>query len=100
MGKGAAQPIHSMHKYTLSVLLAACTAAATTCVTADDWTAVKLRGGVFTYVNDHWVQVRRGDVVPDGQVVRTQQNGRVVFARGAEQVQLGGDTQITITDKN
>jgi hypothetical protein len=68
-------------------------------VLADDWVAAKAYG-VFTYIDDHWVPVHRGDVVPDGQVVRTQANGRVLFVRGAEQVALSGDTQVMINDRD
>jgi hypothetical protein len=67
---------------------------------ADDWVAVKLRGAVFAFVDGSWVQLHRGDVVPDDRVVRTQPSGRVTFARGAETIDLGPSTQIQIFDKN
>ena len=68
--------------------------------TADNWTATKLRGGVFVWTNDDWQQIGRGQVVPDGTVMRTQRNGRVTLARGEETVALGPDTQIDVIDKD
>jgi hypothetical protein len=64
-------------------------------VLADDWVAEKLRGGVFVFVNDGWVQLRRGDVVPDGEVLRTQPSGR-----GKETVTVGPETQTQILDRD
>jgi ferric-dicitrate binding protein FerR (iron transport regulator) len=67
---------------------------------ADDWVAQKLRGGVFTLIGGTWVQLERGDVVPDRQVVRTQNNGRVSLVRGAETVDVGPNSQVEIVDKD
>ena len=44
---------------------------------ADDWVATKLRGIVLTLVDDKWVKLNRGDVVPDARAVRTLRSGRV-----------------------
>ena len=67
---------------------------------ADDWTAVKLRGVVLHLVEGEWVKMARGDVVPDGDVIRTLAGARVDMQRGAEMVTLGGDTQVQIFDKD
>ena len=69
-------------------------------VLADNWTAIKLRGAVYTLVNDSWVQLARGDVVPDDRIIRTAPNARVQFARGKETIDLGPDTQIRIFDRD
>ena len=66
---------------------------------ADDWQAFKLRGGVFAFVDDAWMQMGRGDVVPDDRIIRTAPNGRVQFRRGAETIDLGPNTQIRIFDR-
>ena len=67
---------------------------------ADDWVAEKLRGGVFTFVGGGWVQLHRGDVVPDGQPIRTQNNGYITLVRGAEVVELQPSGQLEIIDKD
>ena len=67
---------------------------------ADDWTAIKLRGAVFAFVNESWVQLARGDVVPDDRIIRTAPNARVQFARGKETIDLGPNTQIRIFDRD
>jgi uncharacterized membrane protein YgcG len=67
---------------------------------ADDWIAAKLRGPVFTKVNGDWVQLHRGDVVPDRQAIRTLTAGRVTLVRGEESIALGPDTEIEIVDKD
>ncbi|MBU1176544.1 MAG: FecR family protein [Alphaproteobacteria bacterium] len=66
---------------------------------ADDWQAVKLRGGVFALVGEAWVQLARGDVVADERIIRTAPNGRVQFIRGNETIDLGPNTQIRIYDR-
>lgn len=66
---------------------------------ADDWQAIKLRGAVFAFVEQSWVQLARGDVVPDERIIRTAPNGRVQFKRGNETIDLGPDTQIRIFDR-
>lgn len=65
---------------------------------ADDWQAVKLRGGVFVFVDNEWVQLARGDIVPDDRIIRTAPKSRVQFMRGQETIDLGPDTQIRIFD--
>lgn len=72
----------------------------TVAVSADDWIAERLRGAVFTFVDGGWVQLHRGDVVPDRQVVRTQNNGRITLVRGAEIVEVSPNSQIEIVDKD
>jgi hypothetical protein len=67
---------------------------------ADEWVAERLRGGVFVYVGETWVQLGRGDVVPDDRVIRTQNNGRVTFVRDAEVIEVGPNSQIQIMDKS
>lgn len=67
---------------------------------ADNWTATKLRGGVFVFIDGGWSQIARGTVVPDGTVLRTQGNGRVTLVRGAESVAVGPDSQIEVIDRD
>lgn len=67
---------------------------------ADDWVAVKLRGVVLHLVDGAWAKMARGDVVPDGDVIRTLTGARVDMQRGAEVVTLGSDTQVQIFDKD
>jgi hypothetical protein len=69
-------------------------------VSADDWVASKLRGVVLTLVDGQWVKLERGQTVPDDRVIRTLKTGRVVFQRGAETIELGGDTQVQIFDRS
>lgn len=67
---------------------------------ADDWVAQRLRGGVFAYDGKVWVQLGRGDVVPDDRVIRTQADGRVTFVRDTESIEVGPSSQIQIFDKS
>jgi hypothetical protein len=78
----------------IGMIVGACAA-----VYADDWQAIKLRGSVFAYFEDSWVQIGRGDVVPDDRIIRTASNGRVQFQRSGETIELGPDTQIRIFDQ-
>src|SRR3569832_850757 len=66
---------------------------------ADDWTASKLFGNVLQLVDGQWQPVARGDVVPDGRVIRTVGFGRATFTRGNEIVDVGANTQIQIFDE-
>jgi len=66
---------------------------------ADDWVATKLRGAVLTLVDGEWEKLHRGDMVSDDRVIRTLRGGRVSFQRGAETIELGGDTQVQILDR-
>lgn len=72
----------------------------TTFAAADEWVAAKLRGQVLQLVGNEWVQLRRGDVVPDDRVIRTLANGRVEFRRDAETITLAADTQVQIVDQS
>lgn len=67
---------------------------------ADNWEAVKLRGGVFALVDGDWQQLERGSVVSDSRIVRTAQRSRVQFQRGNETIDLGPDTQVRIFDRS
>jgi hypothetical protein len=66
---------------------------------AEDWVAVKLRGSVFVFVDDHWTPLHRGDAVPDNRVVRTQPSGHVLLQRGTETIDVGPNSQIEIVDR-
>lgn len=66
---------------------------------ADEWTASKLFGQVLQLVDGQWQPVARGDVVPDGRVIRTLGFGRATFTRGGETVDVGANTQIQIFDE-
>lgn len=66
---------------------------------ADTWVAVKLRGAVVQLIDGDWVEMRRGDAVPDDRVIRTLKTGKVTFKRGKETIDLAPQTQIQIVDK-
>jgi len=66
---------------------------------ADDWLAIKLRGTVLELVDGQWQPLKRGDVVPDGNAIRTMADGHADFVRGYETVSLSPGTQIIIFDK-
>lgn len=66
---------------------------------ADNWVAVKLRGQVLQLIDQQWLDLKRGDVVPDDRVIRTMKSGRVTFQRGRELIEVGPQTQIRIVDK-
>ena len=68
-------------------------------VFADDWTATRLRGLVYAIDAGQWLPVNRGDIVSDDRMIRTAQNGRVVFERDGESIELGADTTIQIQDR-
>ena len=63
---------------------------------ADDWVAAKLRGPVFQYVDDHWIRLERGMIVPDDRPIQTLGEGHVEFTRGQETIDVGPATQIRI----
>ena len=73
---------------------------------ADDWTVIKLHGPVqslaadATWSNQHWADLKRGDIVPGDTPVRTLTDGHVDLQRGAEVVSLGAMTRIRIHDKS
>jgi uncharacterized membrane protein YgcG len=88
----------------MKVLLAAVLAAFLTCATsaalADDWVAIKLRGGVLQLVEGDWEPLERGAVVSDDRPIRTMQNGRVTFKRDAETIEVGPQSAIQIADRS
>jgi hypothetical protein len=67
---------------------------------ADDWNAVRLRGQVLQLIDGAWQPLHRGDMVPDGNVVRTLGSGMVDLVRGEETVSLKPNTQIVIADRS
>src|SRR3569833_340636 len=66
---------------------------------ADDWTAAKLRGSVFQYVDGQWIRLERGMIVPDDRPIQTLGEGHVLFTRGKETIDVGPATQIRIIDR-
>jgi len=96
-GPGRLQP---MLKSRLLLLVLAFSALFAFGAAADEWVAERLRGGVFAYVGNDWVQLNRDDVVPDDRVIRTQASGRVTFVRDAESIEVGPNSQIQIIDKS
>jgi hypothetical protein len=84
---------------TFPLLSAALILALTTSVAiADDWVADRLRGEVSVMSGGNWLQLQRGEVVPDGVSVRTGADGRVELLRGAERIELASNTEISIRD--
>lgn len=81
-----------------STLFAFLLASVSTSVLAQDWVAERLRGGVMLFEQGTWVAVERGDVVLDGQKIRTSGDGRVELVRGQERIALAGNTEISIRD--
>jgi hypothetical protein len=65
---------------------------------ADDWTVVRVRGGVFALDNGQWVQLLRDSVVSDDRIIKSAPGGRATFVRGAETIEVGSDTTIQIDD--
>lgn len=78
---------------------AALLAISTLAVSADDWTAAKLRGRVLQLVDQQWQPLQRGDTVPDSRVIRTMGGAQVQLTRGGETVDVESNTQIQIFDK-
>jgi hypothetical protein len=87
-----------MHKL-LTLLVLAATLALTAPAFADDWTITKLRGGVQLLIGDVWTDLRRGDIIPNEQTVRTLDDGHADLQRGQEIIRLDVNTQIAINDK-
>ena len=83
------------------LLMAACVAALLACspAFADDWVVIKLRGGVEQQIEGNWAELKRGDVVSDDRLIRTQADGHVDLQRDQEVVTLGASTQIRIHDE-
>lgn len=65
---------------------------------AADWHATRLVGGVEQLVDEQWLPLKRGDVVPDGRQVRTLAGGRVELTRDADVISLGPATAIAISE--
>ena len=86
-----------MHKLVLLAVLAALFACAP--ALADEWTVLKLRGGVQQLIDGNWSDLKRGDVVPDDRTVRTLADGHADLQRAEEIITLGASTQIRIHDK-
>jgi hypothetical protein len=56
------------------------------------------RGAVEQQVEGNWVPLKRGDIVPNAQMVRTLAGGHVKLQRNKEVVALGSNTQLRIED--
>ncbi len=82
-----------MPRLTLALLLLLLAAAPSA---AADWVASKLRGSAQVEVEAVWQPLGRGDVVADGQLVRTGPESRLELTRGAEIIALGPETQARI----
>ncbi|WP_052951661.1 FecR domain-containing protein [Devosia soli] len=67
---------------------------------ADEWTAVRLRGGVFALENGAWTQIVKGSVVSDDRVIKSAPGARATFVRGAETIEIGPDTTAQISDQS
>ncbi|WP_193335850.1 FecR family protein [Devosia beringensis] len=65
---------------------------------AAEWQVDRLRGEVTQMLDGSWQPVRRGDMIDDDRLLRTASNGRAGLSRGAETIELEGDTQIRIVD--
>lgn len=65
---------------------------------ADDWSVERTRGQAMQQVDGGWVLLARGDIVPDNRLLKTGSDGRVGLRRGAESIEMGGDTQIRVHD--
>src|SRR5690606_33875356 len=78
--------------------IAALAALCVTTAQADDWTATRLRGGVFVLEAGQWVQLQRGSVVSDDSVIKSAPGSGASFVRGAEAIEIGADTTIQIAD--
>lgn len=65
---------------------------------ADDWVVTRLRGQVMAEAGGQWVQLKRGDVIPDDRRIQTGAAGRVELVRGKESLALEPNTQIRIVD--
>src|SRR5690242_14429471 len=83
------RPLSSFPVFTLLIRLSA----------AGGLKARRLRRQGFQLVEGAWQPLHRGDMVPDGNVVRTLGNGMVDLVRGRETVSLRSDTQIVIADQ-
>lgn len=73
---------------------------ATIAAYADDWVAERLRGSVLVFQGKEWVALQRGDIVSDDSYIKTLGDGRVMFARGAETIDMSARSMIQIIDRN
>ena len=85
-----------MRQYLLGFVAALISIMATS-VLAGEWHAERLRGVVLMMVEDQWVPIERGMVIPDARVIRTGANGQVTFRSGNQVIDLSRDTQIQIS---
>ena len=67
-------------------------------VLAQDWVADRLRGSVLQFEGGAWVEMDRGDIVPNGGKVRTLGDGRAELVRGQERIALGSNTEVAVRD--
>ncbi|RYE73974.1 MAG: hypothetical protein EOP19_28510, partial [Hyphomicrobiales bacterium] len=65
---------------------------------ADDWVTTKLRGTAEVLIDETWTPLRRGDLVADGQQVRTLAESRVELQHGEDIIALEPDTLVSIED--
>lgn len=65
----------------------------------DVWIAVLTRGTVVSLVGSEWKECVRGDVLSEGQTVRTLHTGRLVMQLGDERISLGANTAIQLGRK-
>lgn len=88
-----------MKKSVLSLGLAILMASTSAAVLADDWVADRLRGDVKIFERGAWTVLERGDIVSDGDKIRTSGTGRAELVRGQERIALAANTEITIRDE-
>ena len=89
-----------MRKPVAAIVLSLAVVLGVSTALADDWTAVRLRGGVFALENGSWTQLVRGSVVSDDRVIKSAPGGRITLVRGAETIELGPDTTAQISDRS
>jgi hypothetical protein len=88
-----------MRKLSFLMPLALGVCSLATSAMADDWVAQKLRGEALVWGDNHWVKLKRGDVVNNSAKVRTMGDGQIELARDRETITLGPNTQIQIFDR-
>lgn len=76
----------------LACWLVACAAAA-----AADVTVVDARGTSLRLAGDKWVEMADGETVPDGRVLRTLHNGRILLGVDGSFIHLAGDTAVRVS---
>lgn len=87
-----------MRKF-LTLLLLALLLAVSAPAFAEEWTVTKLRGAVQLLIDESWIDLKRGDIIPNERTVRTLEDGRADLQRGKEIIRLSANTQITINDE-